>query len=272
MIGTTTSAPRKIGTLFTFKPDSYTKADGTLVEWPTFEAGALTKRDAKQDNGEKPVKDDREGSRVNVAMVQTGYAPSWDLTTANTNAFMMALYHRSGPPVAWTQAASSFTDVPHRAWANSVVQLVDANGLPLVMVSALTSLKVGGSTAVRGIDYDYSANDLERGLIYTLPTSTLLTAAGATAITISGSLAAVTGGYEIKPMSGGCTVTGYGHMHAAACEGASRISERGRYAITFPSMDWPLDDVATVSLTVTKLADIGGAYPYGRVLLTKGAV
>lgn len=262
---------KKIGISFMFQPDPVT-IGATTTPFPWVDAGSLQTRTIKTDLGEDKVMDDRDGVAKPLTIPITKYDSVWDLETSNTGTALIQSYLRSLPAIAWTQSASTLTDIPHKAWPNSPVKLLDGATIPnpQYMVASITNVKVGASVCVRGVDYDYIPSDLERGLIYILPTSTLVTAAN-TSITITMVLTAVTAGKEMNALSGGCVIEGNGEMHYASCEGQIRaVDGFGRYSILVPEIVMPFDKVASTKLTVTKLSNAGGAYPNGRFLITKG--
>jgi hypothetical protein len=268
MAGTGTPAIKKIGLSFFFQPDPVT-ISGTTTTFPFVDAGTLTQRTIKTDVGEEVIYDDRDGNLTPVHVSQNKYDPTYDLEAQNISAANLAMYFRSLPPIAWTQSAGTSTDIAHKAWPNAPIKIVDGSNNPQYMVASITNLKVSSTPGVRGVDFDYIPGDLDRGFIYILPSSTLVTAAN-TAVTITYVLAAVTAGYEIDPLSGACTIEGYGEIHGGACEGRSRMVHSGRFAITFPELTMAVDKIATSKISVRKLKDSGSNLPNGRVLLPKG--
>lgn len=264
MLGTGVQTLKKIGLMFVFTPDP---VNGVVQ--PTVDLGTLTQRTIATDNGEEVIYDDREGNQEAITVAQNKFDQTYDLETRGLGASNLAMYYRAVAPVAWTQSTATATDIPHKAFPNSPIKLLDATGLPVQMVASITNLKVGASTAVRGVDYDYTPGDLDRALVYILTTSTLVTA-GNTAVTITYVLAAVTAGYTIDPLSGNCAIEGYGEIHGAACNGKSRFVDGGRYSVTFPSLNMPVDQMAGMKAMVRKLHNSGSNAPQGKVYLTKG--
>lgn len=268
--GTARQVAKKLGMAFLFQPDPVTIA-GTTTPFPWVDMGGLKERSLKNDGGKVTVYDDRDGKKVPVHVVETASNPSYDLTIENVSGALLAMYYRGLPPVAWTQSSSTATDIPHKAWPDAPVKIMDNSTIPVpqYMLASITNVKVGATVCVRGVDYDYTPEDLDRGVIYILPTSTNITAAN-TSITITYGLAAVAGGLVIYPQSGGCSIEGYGQIHMGGCGGQSRIVEEGRFSVTFPELGVPIDDIANMKVTVDKLTDSGSNNPSGRVLLTKG--
>lgn len=264
MLGTGQQVIKKIGLAFIFTPDPIAS-----VAQATIDLGTLTERTFAADNGEEVIYDDREGEMQPITVAQNKFDQTYDLTTRGLGATNLAMYYRAASPTAWTQSAATATDIPHKLFPNSPIKILDALGVPVQMVASITNLKVGAATAVRAVDYDYTPGDLDRGLVYILPTTTLVTGNNM-AGTITYGTAAVTAGFQISPLTGNCTIEGYGEIHGAACGGRSRFVDTGRYAVTFPSLNLPMDAVAGMKCMVRKLLNTASATPQGKVYLTRG--
>ena len=278
--GSATAVVRKIGGVFEFQPDP-SIVNGVQFNWPLIQVNVLTKRTIKVDKKNDTPMDDTNGIMVPVGLVQTAYIETWTLTTQNVNAYLLALLFGSPPPTPWTQAAATATAVPHVAFPAAPLQLVDANGVPVRMVSGTTppTVQVGGSTAVPNLDYTFAQEDLDRGLIYTGPNSTMFTPAALAASNVSGGGIACTvsyglavaSGLEIVPLGSPCVAVGNGAYHASSCDNAFAMPIEGRFSPSVDEPDLALDKAATISLTCVRLYSPGSTRPYGRIRMTKGA-
>ena len=278
--GSASAVVRKIGGMFMFQPDPSVVA-GVTYNWPPIQVNCLEKRTLKVDKKNDTPMDDTNGVLVPVGLVQTAYVETWSLTTKNVDQYLLALLFGSPPPTPWVQAAAAATAVPHVAFPVAPLQINDANGNPVRMVSGSTppTVMVGGTAAVPGVDFTFAQEDLDRGYIYTAPTSTLFTPAalaasnvsgGGIACTVSYSLAAASG-VEIVPLGSPCSGTGNGVYHASSCDNAFAMPIEGRFSVSIDEPDLALDKAATISLTCVRLYSPGSTRPYGRIRMTKGA-
>lgn len=265
---------RKMGARFGFIRDPLS-IGGVVTEQPYEDLGTISAVAWTSNQGVETIYDTFGSRNVPITQVANVLEETWELTTPNVSLALLAMMHQSIPPQSFTQAATAKTDVMHKFYPNKALRIVSRNGDDVIDgypfgIASIQAVKIGATAgtavaAVKGVDYDYTTEDLELGRIWILSTSTLVTTDNTNGY-VSYTPRAISGNVLITPNSGPCTIEGYGEIFKGKSCDNKILIDQGRYAITFGGADTPSDQRTKLHPRVTRLKDPTGLYPEGRIV------
>jgi hypothetical protein len=260
----------KHGPAFFFLQDPFTSGSVTTT-FPWADLGTIEERTVKNDPQSEVIYDERDGTQQAVGEAQNRFDPVFELTTPNSSVQMVSFFLRALPGTALARTGSAKTTVANVFSAGSPCKIVDATGTPVAMVASIQAVELtaGSVSLVKGVDFEYTQGDLDRGFIYFLPTSTNITG-----IAMPGTISYTDTTYSnvnnlLTMLSGPSVITGYGELWLASNQGQRRQVIQDRWAITVPDLQLSANKITRVKPTVRRLYAPTATTP-SQVLLAKG--
>lgn len=273
----------KIGTVDTWQAGTRCRVrrdpvtvNGAPVTQPWREIGLCSPASLNRQLTKNEILDSASGSLQHVGTHRTRVAEVFDIVSRDLNFNNLAALYGNVIPEAFTQANTVVTDgAGHNAWPNSIlpiVKVVSGVNVRQYMLSAITNVKKGATVLVKGTDYDYTAEDLDEGIIRIL--NGVVIAAG-DAVTVTYTPKAITGDRLIVPDFSGCdTIYCDVELVWSRCDGGEKtIREfRAELDVNQTSGQMSVEKESEITVTLTKLHDPTKTFPNGRFIQVKGSM
>ena len=212
------------------------------------------------------------GVKSTLYEVVTKFDETYDLTCSNFSPDMLALIFNSVAPAAFTQAATTLTDVVHVAKKGFLVKLRKADGTNLYNISAsgfAVKDNAGSTTYTLGTDYELT--DLKAGFIKILPGGSISDGnikITMTPVAITDALAQ----RKIVPGSAGGSITGDAIVVFSRGGRADESYRECKVSISPGGPNFTADNTSDHKLTLTVLRDPLLAAPGGTLIAAIGTL
>jgi hypothetical protein len=120
------------------------------------------------------ARDSRNGRFATIEERVIEFVETFDFSTLNCSLENQAFLF-GGAVETYSQTAGTFTDREHKAWPDSIVPLLDANGDFMYDVATITGVLVGATSKTEGTDWIADEYMLKRGYIH-IPAGSTITA------------------------------------------------------------------------------------------------
>jgi hypothetical protein len=206
------------------------------------------------------------GTKRPIAVVRTAIDETYEFETKNLSMDMWALAFSANPPTTFSQTATPIT-ATHYATPESLLKLVDADGVPVYGVSSVTS--VGSLT--EGTDYQFVLP--ERGFIKFLPGGAFVTPGDLTITYVPRAITTTQGVRRlVSPYTQGCVTTGTAMIFWGRCGNQQQTVRECRVALAPAGNTIPEGNFGTIKFKLTELTDPTLDMPDGRLLYWLGDV
>lgn len=250
--------------------------NGALVNQPWREIGLCNPAALGRQVTKNEILDSASGSLQRVGSHRTRVAEAFEITSRDLNFNNLAMLYGNVVPEAFAQVNTAVVDgAGHTAWPNSImpiVKVVAGVNVRQYMLSVITNVKKAGVALVKGTDFDYTAEDLDEGVIRILHGGTI---AAGDALTVTYTPKTIAGDRLIEPDFTGCdTIYCDVELIWTRCDGGEKtIREfRAELDVNQANGQMSVEKESELSVTLTKIYDPTQQYPNGRFIQIKGAM